>query len=203
MKPEDIARGYDRLASFWDGPQFSQDNGIQQHQRALQFVTDPPPTRGCALDIGCGSSGRFIDLLQTEGFNVEGLDLSTQMLELARQRHPMVTFYHADISAWAFPHTYQFITAWDCLWHLPLEVQKETLKKIMAGLARKGVFIFSMGGLHEPAEKQDNAMGPDMYYSTLGIPATLNVIADAGCLVRHLEFDQYPEPHVYLVAQCL
>jgi hypothetical protein len=44
-------------------------------------------------------------------------------------------------------------------------------------------------------------MGPEVCYSTLGIPGLLDVIEEAGCACRHLEFDQYPEKHLYVVAQ--
>jgi RimJ/RimL family protein N-acetyltransferase len=40
-----------------------------------------------------------------------------------------------------------------------------------------------------------------MYHATLGIPKTLQVLAEAGCVCRHLEYDQHPEAHVYLIAQ--
>jgi RimJ/RimL family protein N-acetyltransferase len=46
-------------------------------------------------------------------------------------------------------------------------------------------------------------MGPPMYHATLGIPKTLQVLAEAGCVCRHLEYDQHPELHVYVVAQKL
>ena len=46
-------------------------------------------------------------------------------------------------------------------------------------------------------------MGPPMYHATLGIPNTLHVLAEAGCVCRHLEYDQYPEAHVCLIAQQL
>jgi len=29
----------------------------------------------------------------------------------------------------------------------------------------------------------------------------LEVIARAGCVCRHLEYDQHPEPHLYLIVQ--
>jgi hypothetical protein len=35
----------------------------------------------------------------------------------------------------------------------------------------------------------------------LGIPATLRVISEAGCVCRHLEYDQYPELHLCVIAQ--
>src|SRR6187402_1286848 len=40
-----------------------------------------------------------------------------------------------------------------------------------------------------------------MYHATLGVPKTLQVLAEGGCVCRHLEYDQYPEDHVYLIAQ--
>lgn len=40
-----------------------------------------------------------------------------------------------------------------------------------------------------------------MYHATLGIPETLDVLAKLGCVCRHLEYDQHPELHVYLIAQ--
>jgi RimJ/RimL family protein N-acetyltransferase len=42
-----------------------------------------------------------------------------------------------------------------------------------------------------------------MYHATLGIPKTLQVLAEAGCVCRHLEYDQHPEAHVYVIAQKL
>jgi hypothetical protein len=44
-------------------------------------------------------------------------------------------------------------------------------------------------------------MGPAVQYSTLGIPGLLEVIAQARCVCRHLEFDQLPEKHLVVVAQ--
>lgn len=35
------------------------------------------------------------------------------------------------------------------------------------------------------------------------VPKTMQVLAEAGCTCRHLEYDQHPELHVYVVAQRL
>lgn len=197
MNPDDVARSYDQLADHWNSGTFPRHNGIVQHERAIAFVQD----KRHALDIGCGSSGRVIDLLLRHGFEIEGLDLSSRMIALARQRHPDVTFHQADIREWDFPRKYDLISAWDSIWHLPLAAQEPVMKKILQGLNPGGVCIFTTGGLDAPAEKTDAAMGPPMYYSVLGIPETLRVISDAGCILRHLEYDQYPELHLYLIAQ--
>ncbi len=197
MQPKEVAASYDQIASRWAHDTFNRTNGIAQHQRALQFVA----RHGRALDVGCGSSGRFIDLLTTHGFQVEGLDLSAEMIRLARLRRPNVCFHHADICTWEPDQPYDFITAWDSIWHVPLKDQEHVLKKLCGALNNGGVFIGTTGGLDEPGEKNDSAMGPPMYYSVLGIPRTLEILAAAGCSCRHLEYDQFPEKHLYFIAQ--
>lgn len=199
MNPEDVATSYDQLAAHWDSEAFPRTNGIAQHERAIAFTDQ----RGPALDIGCGSSGRLIDLLLQHGFSPEGLDLSGRMLELARRRHPDLTFHLANIVDWPFPREYVFISAWDSIWHVPLGEQERVLRKILAGLSAGGVAIFTLGGTDQPSEITNSYMGPPMYHATPGIPRTLQVIAEAGAVCRHLEHDQHPQPHVYIVCQRL
>ncbi|HVY06528.1 MAG TPA: class I SAM-dependent methyltransferase [Burkholderiales bacterium] len=197
MTPQQVAASYDELADRWNSDDFPRSNGIGQHERALAFAG----IGRRALDVGCGSSGRIIDLLQSRGYAVEGLDLSARMLALARARHPDVTFHHADICEWVPPHPYDFISAWDSIWHVPLSQQEAVLAKLLQGLAPGGVCIFTTGGLDARAEKTDSAMGPPMYYSVLGVPRTLEAITRVGCLCRHLEYDQHPEKHLCVIAQ--
>lgn len=197
VRPDEIGAAYDRIAERWSADDFPRDNGIAAHRRAIAFLTD----RRTALDIGCGSSGRIIDLLIAEGFTVAGVDVSARMVELARQRHPGIDIHHADVCEWTFPGTYDLISAWDSIWHVPLGDQARLLRKILAALNPKGVCIFTMGGVDRPEEITDTYMGPRVYYGSLGIPGTLALVAESGCICRHLEYDQYPERHVYLIVQ--
>ena len=197
MKPAEIGRAYDQIAQKWADESFNRENGIAQHERAISFVAK----KGRALDVGCGCNGRFIDLLLSHGFDVEAVDISARMIELARERHPEIRFHHADICQWQLPAQYDFISAWDSIWHVPLEQNESVLKKLLTGLAPGGVCIFTTGGVDAPEEKVDACMGPEVYYSALGIPRTLEVIAECDCVCRHLEYDQHPESHVYIIAQ--
>lgn len=197
MKPHQVADSYDQIAEVWNSDNFNRENGIKQHERAIAFVKN----KAKALDIGCGASGRIIDLLISYGFDAQGLDLSEKMLEFARKRHPNNTFYHADICEWQFPQQYDFISAWDSIWHLPLNQQQPVLNKLINALTPGGILIFTTGAMDTASEKNDAAMGPPMYYSVLGIPETLRLIDKAGAVCRHLEYDQYPELHLYLIVQ--
>jgi 2-polyprenyl-3-methyl-5-hydroxy-6-metoxy-1,4-benzoquinol methylase len=197
MNPQETAKSYDELASHWNSGKFDRSNGIEQHRRALRFVEN----KAKAIDIGCGSSGRIIELLIGEGFEVEGLDISSRMIEYARGRHPEQQFHLADICEWEFPGKYDFISAWDSIWHAPLDRHEAILRKLCAGLRKKGVLIFTSGGLDGPGDVSNPFLGKPLYHAALGIPNLLRIIEDSGCVCRHLEYDQYPELHIYLIIQ--
>jgi len=196
MQPNEIATSYDSIAHQWLEPHLT-TNGIRQHEQALRFR----PRGGRALDVGCGCNGRFLRLLEHHNYEVEGLDVSAQMIALAKTRTPTATFYHADVCEWLPTQPYDFITAWDSIWHVPLECSENVLRKLCGALSPGGVFIWTMGGLDGPEEKRDSSMGPPIYYSVLGIPKTLQTISEAGCVCRHLEYDQMPEKHVFMIVQ--
>jgi 2-polyprenyl-3-methyl-5-hydroxy-6-metoxy-1,4-benzoquinol methylase len=197
MTPEQTSITYNQIAQHWDCPEFNGSYGINQHVRALQFVSE---FRN-ALDIGCGSSGRIINLLQSHGFTVEGLDISQEMLKRAQKHHPHVQFHTANICSWEFPKNYDFISAWDSIWHIPLQQQLGVLRKICSGLTYRGVLIFTTGGVENPEEITNPCFGQPLYHAAPGIPAILRTLEESGCSCRHLEYDQYPEKHVYVIAQ--
>jgi SAM-dependent methyltransferase len=201
MNQQETARSYDALADHWNSDDFHRDNGIAQHTRAIRFSSKT----GTAIDIGCGSSGRIIDLLQDSGFAVEGLDISQAMLEHAQTRHPDIDFHLADIVTWNFPKKYDFISAWDSVWHVPLEHQTEVLRKLCDGLASNGVLIYTSGGIDAPEEGSNPFLGQPLYHAALGIPKLLEIISEMDCVCRHLEYDQPHEnevgKHLYLIIQ--
>ncbi len=199
MGSEKIADAYDEIADLWRDDRFNNEDGIAQHRRALSFLKGT----GYALNVGCGCNTRLNVLMRERGLKVEGVDVSLRMLELLRDSDPEITLYQADIRTWQPVHDYDFITAWDSIWHIPLEQQRPVMRKLMSrsSLREDGVFIFSAGGTETPAEHTDSNMGPEVYYSSLGIPGILRVIEESACICRHLEFDQFPESHLFVIAQ--
>jgi len=197
MKPEETARHYDHIALWWQQQHRNSNYGIAALERAIRFTE----TRSTALDVGCGSSGRFTEVLIQNRFTPTGLDISTEMIALARQRHTKVTFHAADICTWQFPQTYDLIVAWDSTFHLPLGSQEPVLKKMCEGLNSKGVLLFTCGGTIGPGEISGNFQGENFDYSTLGVNEFLRLLNEFGCTCKHLEYDQLPENHVYIVAQ--
>jgi SAM-dependent methyltransferase len=199
MHPQDTAARYDRIAQWWQTQHQDSLYGVAQLERAIQFI----PKKQLALDVGCGSSGRLIKVLRQHGFQVEGLDISREMIALARQQHPDITFYREDICCWNLPKSYSLIVAWDSTFHLPQDMQAPVTRKLCDGLEPEGVLVFTCGGGHQQAEVSGTFQEQDFEYSTLGINAFLEILIERQCLCLHLEYDQYPENHVYIIAKKL
>lgn len=197
MKPTLLGQAYDQIADVWRDDRFDADNGMAMHRRALQFLE----VEGACLNVGCGCNTRFNRLLREQGLDLEGLDVSARMIELAREADPDATYVEADICQWQPSRAYALITAWDSIWHVPLTSQADVLSKLMAALVPGGVLMFSTGGLAEATEHRDSVMGPEVYYSTLGIAGILSLVDAYGCVCRHLEFDHWPELHLTVIVQ--
>ena len=197
MKPEETGAHYDKIAAWWQQQHKDSSYGISALERAIKFVEN----KSAALDIGCGSSGRFIDLMLKHGFIPSGMDVSSEMIALAKQLHPDVSFYAGDICTWQLPQQYDLITAWDSTFHLPLDQQKPVLEKMCAGLKPNGILLFTCGGTLAPEEISGSFQGENFDYSTLGVDKFLRLVMKFGCTCKHVEYDQYPENHVYVIAQ--
>ena len=197
MNPIDTGKVYNKITHLWESDGFNRNNGIEQHHRAISFVKN----KERALDVGCGCTGRFVDLLLESDFKPEGVDISDKMISIAKKRNPKVNFYTEDICEWVPPTKYDFITAWDSIWHIPLDQQEKVTTKLISSLNTNGVLIFSCGGTDALGDHKDDFMGPELYYSTLGVNGFLSLIMSLGCICRHLEYDQHPELHCYFIVQ--
>ncbi|MBD2448692.1 class I SAM-dependent methyltransferase [Nostoc sp. FACHB-152] len=197
MNPNATAARYDQIARWWQTQHQDSSYGIAQLERAIKFTSK----RHSAIDIGCGSSGRFINILSKHGFQAEGLDISTEMINLAQQLHPEITFYTEDICCWTPSKFYSLISAWDSIFHLPLNMQEPVMKKLCDALEPDGVLLFTCGGGHTSSEISGSFQGLEFEYSTLGVDALMRILTEHHCTCRHLEYDQYPENHVYIIGQ--
>ncbi|MGJ8671862.1 class I SAM-dependent methyltransferase [Rubritalea sp.] len=198
MEVEQTAIGYDELAHWWGERHRDSGYGVKQLERAISFSLE----QGKALDVGCGSSGRFMRVLKEKGFDVEGMDCSEEMLKLAENELFDCRYFQGDIANCQLDNGYAFISAWDSTFHLPLVGQEPALKSMCSALVEGGILIYTFGGVSEEGEISGGFEGQDFEYSSLGLTKNLELITQFGCECIHLEFDQGPgEGHVYLIAR--
>jgi ubiquinone/menaquinone biosynthesis C-methylase UbiE len=95
------ARYYDKIYSFKDYKAEAERLMalFKEHQRS-------GATR--LLDVACGT-GRHLEYLR-DRYEVEGLDISLELLAIARQRQPGIHFHHANITAFDLGKSFDIIT---------------------------------------------------------------------------------------------
>ena len=194
MEPSLLGQKYDKIATWWQERHQSSNYGISQIQKAVSFAS----TSGKALDVGCGAGGRIINILQDKSYAITGLDISSKMIELATQNHPNETFLHQDICTWDTPEKFEIIIAWDSLFHLPLAMHRPVLSKLSNMLTPKGVLIYTFG--NATGEDTSEWHNDTYYYSSIGIKGNIESLLENDMSILHLELDQYPEKHVYIIA---
>ena len=95
-------------------------------------VAEHPASK--VLDAGCGA-GRMVTYIQSlsPSLEVAGIDLSTEMITLARSAHPTVKFSQADLADTRFPEReFDGILAWYSIIH----TAPDQLANIVAEFAR-------------------------------------------------------------------
>ncbi|SEM84736.1 class I SAM-dependent DNA methyltransferase [Nitrosomonas marina] len=194
MEPSELGTKYDKIAQWWHDQHVRSAYGVNQFERAVEFTSGG----GKALDVGCGAGGRFVRILQDRGFSVTGLDVSQEMVKLASSNHPEHHFMHQDICSWETEEKFNFIVAWDSIFHLPFVMQKPVISKLCQLLAKDGVLIYTFGNAQ--GEHTDQWHNDTFYYSSIGINENMQLLINNGLSIMHLELDQYPEKHVYTIA---
>jgi hypothetical protein len=114
------------------------------------------------------------------------------MIALAKTQTPSATLYHADVCEWMPIKQYDYITAWDSIWHVPLDSSASVLRKLCGALTSGGIIIWTTGGLDGPREKRDSNMGPTVYHGVLDITQTLQTISDVDVSVGISSMINFP-----------
>ena len=130
-----VEADFDRLARLDDEGWTSNNH---YHSSLLKHV---PENCENALEIGCGT-GAFARLLAKRCKRVVGLDLSSEMIRVARLRSTQfqdLEFELADVMTWNFPQShFDFVCSIATLHHLE---QRELLLKVKDALRPRGVLV--------------------------------------------------------------
>ncbi len=193
MSPQEIGLAYDRIADWWRERMLHSTAGLTWLDRALSHCG----RGGSALDVGCGY-GRLLSGIEAAGLHYVGIEISDQMLRLARSGHPRACFMKADVRHWCPPGPYELILAWDSTFHLPLGDQEAVHRRLCRWLAPGGLLLFTAGGVQ--GEVIGQMRGEDFYYSSLPDAQYLRILNEEGCRCILLERDQFPLDHIVVIA---
>jgi ubiquinone/menaquinone biosynthesis C-methylase UbiE len=159
-----IERDFDRLARFaeagWTG-------NNHYHNFLLRHL---PAKCESVLEIGCGT-GAFSRALARRAKHVTAIDLSSEMIRVARSRSqqlPQIEFAVADVMGLEFPpETFDCIATIATLHHVPT---REVLLKLKNALRPGGVLLVL--DLYEPKGLTDSFLN----VVAMGVSVTLRLI---------------------------
>jgi cyclopropane fatty-acyl-phospholipid synthase-like methyltransferase len=124
--------------------------GVRKYRGYERFL---PPDRGARiLEIGCGV-GYFLHFLKLNGYlNIQGIDLSPQMIDVCKASLSNIQAEVADASPYlrSRERSFEAIIANDVLEHIPKDKMIDLITGVYNALAVNGRFLVKVPNLGNP-----------------------------------------------------
>ena len=137
------------------------------------------PKKGKVLDVGSGSGEPVAKFLSEQGLEVIGIDISENMVKLARKNVPKAIFTQMDLLALDFEdNTFDGLICVYTLWHVPRKEHSQIFKNFQKILKSNGLMVINTG-IRE-SEGMSDFFGEPMLWSNHHPKTTLKIVKDAG-----------------------
>ncbi|MDQ2682213.1 MAG: class I SAM-dependent methyltransferase, partial [Chloroflexota bacterium] len=176
-RPEEtVARGYDRIADRY--LTWSSDHSVRL--RWLVEFAAALPTPAGVLDLGCGAGVPVARWLVDAGYEVTGIDLSSEQIARATANVPEATFRVGSMTGASFDHgMFDGIVSTYAITHVPREQHAGLLRRVHEWLRPDGVFMASLGAGDSP-DWTGEWLGAEMVFSHFDAETNLGLLTGAG-----------------------
>ncbi|MEU0373568.1 class I SAM-dependent methyltransferase [Streptomyces sp. NPDC006283] len=175
---------------------------------ALDWLTGRLAPAARVLDVGSGTGRPAAETLARAGFAVTGIDVSAEMVRLAREQVPAARFEQADVRTYRAPDGgFDAVCAFFPLLVMDQPEVAESLARVASWVAPGG--SFAMATVPGDIRGLDIVwMGHQVTVSSLATDDQLRVLEEAGLEVVHHHSALYrphgpgaqPEEHLYVHA---
>lgn len=114
MNKQDVISFFDHLAPQWDGDTIRHDDVINMILDAGKVIPGAD-----VLDVACGTGVLFPDYLARNVGSLTGIDISPEMVKIARNKFPQVQVYCADVEEATFDRKFDCIMVYNAFPHFP------------------------------------------------------------------------------------
>lgn len=160
---EKIIDLYNRHAEAWGGARLRE---AWLYERGwFDKFCDLVCARGSVLDLGCGAGQPLATHLVKQGYSVTGVDSSSVMIKLFRERLPDQEAFVADMRLLALKRVFSGILAWDSFFHLNYDDQRRMFPIFRTHAAPRATLMFTSGPAHGEAIGQ--LEGEPLYHASL------------------------------------
>ena len=143
MNQQDVIAFFDRLAPGWDADMI-RDDGI------ITTILDHAGI--CAgmdvLDVACGTGVLFPDYFQRNVGSLTAVDISPEMVKIARSKFPQVTVLCGDVQTVDFGRQFDAIVVYNAFPHFP---EPEALIATLSNLLKPGGTLTVAHGMSRAA----------------------------------------------------
>jgi cyclopropane fatty-acyl-phospholipid synthase-like methyltransferase len=165
---------YDRHAGPWVAARLRQARFVEQAW--LDKFCGIVGAGGAVLDLGCGAGEPMASHLVRQGHAVTGVDSSTAMIQLFKQRLPRQQAIVADMRALSLKRAFQGILAWDSFFHLSPDSQRGMFAIFRDHAAPGAALMFTSGSAQ--GEAIGELEGEPLYHASVDI-AEYNELLDS------------------------
>jgi SAM-dependent methyltransferase len=183
FSPSTVARSYDRLAAQY--AQWADRVTPPLRQDYAEVLSARLPAAARVLELGCGP-GVPVARMLSRRFAVVGVDLSWEMVRLARLNAPGAVFLQADMPTVALrPASFAGVVTFYSLIHVPRVHHARLLVRVGRWLRPGGVLVASLGW-HDKAVVSDPDWlgGGPMHWSFFDAQTNLRLLGEAGLRVE-------------------
>lgn len=130
MNKQDVIAFFDHLAPGWDADMIRHDDVIQQILDVANVVPGAD-----VLDVACGTGVLFPDYLERKVGGLTGIDISSEMVKIAREKFPQVQVLCGDVEEAEFDKKFDCVVVYNAFPHFP---NPEHLIQVLSNLLKPG-----------------------------------------------------------------
>ncbi len=173
-KKKVVQEGYNKIAG-----EYSDWRRAFKNRKQLEELAALLPEKAQILDVGCGTGIPATKFLFERGYEVVGIDLSVEMLKMARINVPGAEFLEKDMTQLDFENgSFDGLTAFYSIIHVPREKHQALFHTFNRILKPDGLILISLG--RTEWEGTEDFHGALMFWSHYGREKSMELVERAG-----------------------